>query len=94
QRGGSALKLIEANPGNPRGLAPRELYQVDQDRGEQVNLVDERPELLQLSEQALATEASHAAEGRATQKSVDIPADSTVAERLRALGYAGGEKQN
>ena len=94
QRGGSALKLIEANPGNPRGLAPRELYQVDQDPGEQVNLVDERPELLQLSQQALETEASHAAEGRATQKSVNIPADSTVAERLRALGYAGGEKQN
>jgi len=94
QRGGSALKLIEANAGNPRGLAPRELYQVDQDRGEQVNLVDERPELLQLSQQALETEASHAAEGRATRKSVDIPADSTVAERLRALGYAGGEKQN
>jgi arylsulfatase A-like enzyme/uncharacterized membrane protein YbhN (UPF0104 family) len=94
QRAGSALKLIEANPGNPRGLAARELYQVDQDPAEQVNLVDERPELLQLSQQALATEASHAAEGRATQKSVNIPADSTVAERLRALGYAGGEKND
>lgn len=94
QRAGSVMKLIEANPGNPRGLLPRELYQVDQDPGEQVNLVDERPELLRLSQQALATEATHAAEGRATQKSVHIPADSTVAERLRALGYAGGEKQN
>jgi arylsulfatase A-like enzyme len=94
QRAGSALKLIEANPGNPRGLAARELYQVDQDPAEQVNLVDERPELLQLSEQALETEASHAVKGRATQKSLQIPADSAVAERLRALGYAGGEKQN
>ena len=94
QRAGSAVKLIEANVGNPRGLAARELYQVDQDPTEQVNLVEERPELLQLSQQALEREASHAAEGRATQKSVTIPADSTVAERLRALGYAGGEKQN
>ena len=94
QRAGSALKLIEANRGNPRGLAERELYQVDQDPTEQVNLVDERPELLKLSRETLAAEAAHAAEGRATQKSVEIPADSTVAERLRALGYAGGDQQN
>jgi arylsulfatase A-like enzyme len=94
QRSGSTLKLIEANPGNPRGLSPRELYQVDQDPGEQVNLLDERPELLQLSVQALESEASGAAEGRATQKSVNISSDRTVAERLRALGYAGGDQKN
>lgn len=91
QRSGSTLKLIEANAGNPRGLAPRELYQVDQDPGEQVNLVAERPELLQLSQRALDTEAQNAAQGRATQKSVNIASDATVAERLRALGYAGGD---
>jgi hypothetical protein len=31
--------------------------------------------------------------GRATQKSVNISSDATVAERLRALGYAGGDTQ-
>jgi arylsulfatase A-like enzyme len=94
ERSGSTLKLIEANPGNPRGLSPRELYQVDQDPGEQVNLLGERPELLQLSVQALEREAHGAAEGRATQKSVNISSDRTVAERLRALGYAGGDKRD
>jgi arylsulfatase A-like enzyme len=94
QRAGSTLKLIEANAGNPRGLSPRELYQVDQDPLEQVNLVDERPQLLQLSQQALQTEADNAARGRATQKSVNIGGDATVAERLRALGYAGGETKS
>jgi arylsulfatase A-like enzyme/uncharacterized membrane protein YbhN (UPF0104 family) len=93
QRAGSTLKLIEANAGNPRGLAPAELYQVDQDPLEQVNLVDERPELLELSRRALQTEADNAAQGRATQKSVDIAKDATAVERLRALGYAGGDKQ-
>jgi hypothetical protein len=58
-----------------------------------VNLIDERPEVLQLSQQALDNEARSAAEGRATQKSVNISSDATVAERLRALGYAGGDTQ-
>jgi arylsulfatase A-like enzyme len=91
QRSGSALKLIEANPGNPRGLGVRELFQVDQDPGELVNLVEERPELLEVSATALEREANAAAQGRATQKSVNIASDATVVERLRALGYAGGE---
>jgi arylsulfatase A-like enzyme/uncharacterized membrane protein YbhN (UPF0104 family) len=91
QRAGSALKVIEANAGNPRGLAPTELYQVDQDPGEQVNLFEDRPELLRLTQQSLQTEADNAAQGRATQKSVNIATDATAVERLRALGYAGGD---
>jgi arylsulfatase A-like enzyme len=92
QRAGSTVKLIEANPGNPRKLAPLELYRVDQDPGEQVNLVQEQPELLDLTQKALHVEAKDAAAGRATQRSVDITSDPATVERLRALGYAGGDK--
>ena len=36
-------KLITANPGNPRGLQPEELYNLKSDPGEQHSLVAERP---------------------------------------------------
>jgi len=91
-RSGSTLKLIEANPGNPRGLAPRELYQLDRDPLEQVEVSGEEAELLTLGTRELADQQRSAAEGRATQRNVDVAADSTATERLRALGYAGGEK--
>ncbi len=40
-------KLITANAGNPRGLAPVELYDLATDPGETRNVVDQYPELAQ-----------------------------------------------
>ena len=42
----AAWKLIEANPNNPRGLQPLELYDLDRDPDERHNLAPERPEPL------------------------------------------------
>ena len=89
---GRALKVIQANPENPRGLAPLELYEVEQDPHEQVNVAASAAERAEAALRALDEEQSDAARGRATQRSVDLLGDSTVIERLRALGYAGGDK--
>ena len=91
---GSAFKLIEANPDNPRGLGPLELYQVEQDPHEQVNLSQALPQQAEAARRALAQEQANASSGRATQQQVDLAKDSTTIERLRALGYAGGDKPN
>ena len=41
----NSSKLITANPGNPRGLQPEELYDVKTDPGEQHSLVASEPDL-------------------------------------------------
>jgi arylsulfatase A-like enzyme len=91
QRAGSSLKLIEANQGNPRGLQAQELYRVDQDARELVNLASDQPELLQVIGPALALQHEAAAKGQASQQSVDVATDAPSTERLRALGYVGGD---
>jgi arylsulfatase A-like enzyme len=91
RRGGSEVKLIEANVGNPRGLQPMELYRVDQDPGELVDLAREEMELLKLSATRLEQQASDARVGRATRSEVNLAADAAAMEKLRALGYAGGD---
>jgi arylsulfatase len=91
-RAGAALKLITANPDNPRGLAPSELYRLDQDPLEQVNLAHDEPALMTFSHKALDEHAKDATLGRAAQRSVDLANDANAAARLRALGYAGGDK--
>ncbi len=93
-RSGAQLKIITANPGNPRGLEEREFYRMDQDPGERVNLVSEEPALVEFSKKALDQAGEDAAKGRASQQSVDISSDANAAARLRALGYAGGDKAN
>ncbi|MET0390143.1 MAG: sulfatase-like hydrolase/transferase [Polyangiales bacterium] len=91
-RGGSAVKLIRSNPDNPRHLAPSELYQLDRDPHEQVNVASEEPDLARVLDTTLSTQADDAARGRATPRKVDPNRDPTAVERLRALGYAGGDK--
>jgi arylsulfatase A-like enzyme/uncharacterized membrane protein YbhN (UPF0104 family) len=91
-RAGTTLKLITANPDNPRGLLPRELYRVDQDPLEKVNLAEDEPALVTFAHKALDEHAKNAALGRAAQRSVDLANDANAAARLRALGYAGGDK--
>jgi uncharacterized protein (TIRG00374 family) len=90
-RTGSEVKLIRANVSNPRGVAPRELYQVDRDPHEQVNMVDEEPDLARTVDEELERALREAAEGRAAQSRVDVATDITAVERLRALGYTSSD---
>ena len=78
-------KLITANPGNPRGLQPEELYDIKTDPGEQKSLVASEPTVLEEMRAALGRSylqaRSHAGAGAQT----DV--DSVTKDRLRALGY-------
>jgi arylsulfatase A-like enzyme len=78
-------KLITANPGNPRGLQPEELYDVKTDPGEQRSLVATEPVLLEELRAALGRSylAARAHAGAGAQTDVD----SVTKDRLRALGY-------
>jgi arylsulfatase A-like enzyme len=79
------MKLIHANAGNPRGLAPTELYDLQGDPRETKNLATNRPEDLTRLETALAE-----AHDRAAQQAVpavNVEMDETTRERLHALGY-------
>jgi arylsulfatase A-like enzyme len=93
RRGLSELKLIESNAGNPRGLEPLELYRTDQDPGELVSLSHEEPAVLQIATKHLIETAGTAQHGRVEKQTVDVAADDAALQKLRALGYAGGDKQ-
>lgn len=86
-RGRSATKIIEANEGNPRGLAPLEVYRVDLDPGERVNLADESRPLTDLLRGRMDEDAAVAARGRVQNRTqVSLGAHR---ENLTAIGYAG-----
>jgi uncharacterized protein (TIRG00374 family) len=91
RRGGQQVKLIEANEGNPRGLEPFELYRMDQDPQELVNLAKQDAELVTLAATELDRQQKAASEGRVEKANVDLTADANAVEKMRALGYAGGE---
>jgi arylsulfatase A-like enzyme len=78
-------KLIVANEGNPRGLAPAELFHVAEDSAEQRNLAS--AEAAQLEEMRAALGRSvveaRAHEGAGAQTDVD----EVTKDRLKALGY-------
>ena len=79
-------KLITANPGNPRGLAPEELYEVGSDRGETKNLASERPTDREQMRAALGRSTLEAKAHAGSGATTDV--DSATKERLKALGYA------
>ncbi len=87
RRGRNETKLILANPDNPRGLAEIELYRVDLDPGERVNLAVDAPEVLALMQQRLAEDERNASRGRVENRTtVSLGAHR---ENLPAIGYAG-----
>ena len=62
-------KLITANPGNPRGLQPEELYDVKSDPGEQKSLVGRAtPALLEEMRAALGRVLSRGAGARGRRR--------------------------
>ncbi len=80
-------KLIDANPGNPRKLAPEELFHVGADPGETQNLHLERADLA--GEMRAQAEASQEfARGRATGGGAAAELSEAQQEALKALGYA------
>ena len=85
---GGALKLIQANPGNPRGLAPEELYRVEADPREQKNVAAESGSALGHSQAELKHAEEQAKTGALKAREVDLAMDKTAEERLKALGYA------
>ncbi len=91
RRAGAEYKIITANANNPRGLAPVELYRIDQDPREQVSLATELPEVRRHHEQQLAAAHANASHGAARAEEVVVGAGEE--ERLRALGYAGATNE-
>ena len=89
RRQGTELKLIEANRGNPRGLAPVELYEMDRDPKEQHNMAGQLPDVLKVTQERIARAQKDAREGRAQAATVNVAADDAAVERLKALGYGG-----
>jgi arylsulfatase A-like enzyme/uncharacterized membrane protein YbhN (UPF0104 family) len=78
-------KLISANPGNPRGLQPIELYRVDLDPGEQQNLAQSSPDQVRMAAKALLEQRALARKDAIVAGSVEL--DDDVAAHLEALGY-------
>ncbi len=78
-------KLIDANPGNPRGLAPEELYDLARDPKEAKNVAPEdatQREVMRALLGRMTLEAkAHAGSGATT----DV--DAATKARLKALGY-------
>lgn len=89
RRGTDEWKIITANPGNPRGLEPLEVYRVDLDPGEQQNVAEvEREATVRLMESLVAA-GQRAREGRVESETVDLTGEA--AARLQAIGYMEDE---
>ncbi|MFQ5698595.1 MAG: sulfatase-like hydrolase/transferase [Myxococcota bacterium] len=78
-------KLIRANPGNPRGLAPLELYHVAEDPGERSDVAAHQHARRTRLERDLAGMARLAASHSREERTVHIGQEEC--ERLKALGY-------
>jgi arylsulfatase A-like enzyme len=79
-------KWIEANAGNPRGLAERELFEVETDPGEQQNVVDREPgTAAQMTRQAAELEAAAKAGKVGAAKAAKVSREEC--EQLKQLGY-------
>ena len=79
--------LIRANPGNPRGLPPAALFDVQADRTEMDNEYDRAaPQVIDGLDAALQG-WKHFAEGAAVEGAADADISPEECERLRVLGY-------
>jgi arylsulfatase A-like enzyme len=80
-------KLIEANPGNPRGLAPQEIFHVIVDPGERQNLIGEQAEQARML-RVHADASQEFARSRALNGGGAATLSDAQQEALKALGYA------
>jgi len=79
-------KLIEANEGNPRGVAPVELFAIDRDRGEKTNLAAEKPEVADDMRRHAEAQRQVAA-SQAVESGEQAKLTKEECEKLRVLGY-------
>jgi arylsulfatase A-like enzyme len=85
-------KWIEANAGNPRGLPPEQLFQLEQDPGERSDLREAHPErVAELREQAAAQELRAGQVGPGEGGPAAISESQRAA--LEALGYLGEDAE-
>jgi arylsulfatase A-like enzyme len=89
REGHAAFKVIVANPDNPRGVKPKELYRVDVDPRELRDLSQTSPPAVSHSEDNLERVSEQVQTGALKARDVDLAMDETAQERLKALGYAG-----
>ena len=89
---GEERKLILANEGNPRGLLPEELYDVARDAHEARNLAATHGDDVRRLGRTVQDLARAAEVGAVERTGIDL-SDSAV-ERMRSLGYAGGEGEH
>ncbi len=87
---GAALKIIEANEGNPRGVDPLELYDVGADPGEQRDLTGKAEEKTAQMLEALKKHRAMALEGRAQAHTGEL--NDAMKKKLDQLGYMEDEK--
>ncbi len=78
-------KFITANPNNPRGLKPEELYDLARDPGEQIDLAAKEPAQRETLRAALGRSLLEARAHAGSAQHTDV--DAVTQERLRALGY-------
>ena len=78
-------KLVTANPGNPRGLAPEELYDLPRDPGEQRNVVASAPVETDRMRAALGRSVLEARAHAGAPEQAGV--DAATKARLKALGY-------
>jgi arylsulfatase A-like enzyme len=79
-------KLIEANQGNPRGLAPVELFAIADDPGENRDLLERHPEVAQRLLEQVEAERRFA-ERLAVESEETARLSREECEKLRVLGY-------
>ena len=79
------MKVIHANPGNPRGLPEHQLFDVASDPGEQKDLIATHTDVANTLTADMSAVQSHA-ESTAVE-STGTAIDAASEERLRALGY-------
>jgi len=80
-----AWKLVTANPGNPRGLAPEELYDLPRDPGEHQNVIASTPAEADAMRAALGRSVLEAREHGGASEQIGM--DPATKARLKALGY-------
>ena len=79
-------KLIEANPGNPRGLPATELFAIGSDPKEKQNVVDQNAAVTAEMRQHAEAQRQLAA-SQAVESGAQVKLTKEECEKLRVLGY-------